>query len=230
MAVNKVILVGNVGKDPETRYLDENTPVCKFPLATSEVYRNRDGEKVEQTEWHNIVLWRGLAKVAEQYVKKGSQLYIEGRIRSRSYDDKDGIKRYITEIVGDNMQMLGRRQDDNQQDGGDQYYGAGSRPSGGSQASAGTQQQGTPQQQGTTQQQGSPQQQGTSQQQGSPQQQGTSQQQGGVPSSGSSQQSNASSPGSAPGSVPGSGDPHDAASGNEPDISGQENEQDDLPF
>lgn len=112
MAVNKVILVGNVGKDPETRYLDENTAVCKFPLATSEVYKNRDGEKVEQTEWHNIVLWRGLARVAEQYVKKGSQIYIEGRIRSRSYDDKDGVKKYITEIVGDNMQMLGRRQDD----------------------------------------------------------------------------------------------------------------------
>jgi single-strand DNA-binding protein len=123
MAVNKVILVGNVGKDPETRYLDENTPVCKFPLATSETYRNRDGEKIEQTEWHNIVLWRGLAKVAEQYVKKGAQLYIEGRIRSRSYDDKDGVKRYITEIVGDNMQMLGRRQDNDQQDGGYQQDG-----------------------------------------------------------------------------------------------------------
>lgn len=212
MAVNKVILVGNVGKDPETRYLDENTPVCKFPLATSEVYRNRDGEKVEQTEWHNIVLWRGLAKVAEQYVKKGSQLYIEGRIRSRSYDDKDGIKRYITEIVGDNMQMLGRRQDDNQQDGGD--YGAGSRQSGGAQESSGTQQQGTSQQQGA------------SQQQGTSQQQGVSQQPGGTSPSGSSQQSNASSPGVSRDS----GDPHSAAPGNEPDISGPENEQDDLPF
>jgi single-strand DNA-binding protein len=123
MAVNKVILVGNVGKDPETRYLDENTPVCKFPLATSEVYRNKDGEKVEQTEWHNIVLWRGLARVAEQYVKKGSQLFIEGRIRSRSYDDKDGVKRYITEIVGDNMQMLGRRQEGDQQQDGAQQQG-----------------------------------------------------------------------------------------------------------
>ena len=112
MAVNKVILVGNVGKDPDVRYLDENTAVCKFPLATSEVYKNRNGEKVEQTEWHNIVLWGGLAQVAEKYVKKGSQLYIEGRIRSRSYDDKDGVKRYFTEIVGDNMQMLGKRQDD----------------------------------------------------------------------------------------------------------------------
>jgi single-strand DNA-binding protein len=114
MSVNKVILVGNVGKDPETRYLDENTPVCKFPFATSEVYRNREGEKITQTEWHNIVLWRGLAQVAEKYVRKGSQLYIEGRIRTRSYDDKDGVKKYITEIVGDNMQMLGRKSDDQQ--------------------------------------------------------------------------------------------------------------------
>ena len=112
MSLNKVILVGNLGKDPETRYLDENTAVCKFPFATSEVYKNREGEKITQTEWHNIVLWRGLAQVAEKYVKKGSQLYIDGRIRTRSYDDKDGNKRYITEIVGDNMQMLGRRQDD----------------------------------------------------------------------------------------------------------------------
>ncbi len=115
MSVNKVILVGNVGKDPETRYLDENTAVCKFSMATSEVYRNREGEKVTQTEWHNVVLWRGLAQVAEKYVKKGSQLYIEGRIKTRSYDDKDGNKRYITEIVGDNMQMLGRKSDN---DGG----------------------------------------------------------------------------------------------------------------
>lgn len=120
MSVNKVILVGNVGKDPETRYLDENTAVCKFSLATSEVYRNKEGEKITQTEWHYIVLWRGLAQVAEKYVKKGSQLYIEGRIKTRSYDDKDGNKRYITEIVGDNMQMLGRRADDSQGEAGNQ--------------------------------------------------------------------------------------------------------------
>jgi single-strand DNA-binding protein len=112
MSVNKVILVGNVGKDPETRYLDEGVSVSKFPLATSETYRNKDGEKVSTTEWHNVVLWRGLAQVAEKYVKKGTQLYIEGRIRTRSYDDRDGNKRYITEIVADNMQMLGRRTED----------------------------------------------------------------------------------------------------------------------
>ena len=112
MSVNKVIPVGNVGKDPETRYLEGGTAVCSFSLATSESYRNRDGERVTNTEWHNIVLWRGLAEVAEKYVKKGSQLFIEGRIRSRSWEDKDGNKRYTTEIVGDNMQMLGRRSDD----------------------------------------------------------------------------------------------------------------------
>jgi single-strand DNA-binding protein len=122
MSVNKVILVGNVGKDPETRYLEGGTAVCSFPLATSETYRNRDGERITTTEWHNVVLWRGLAEVAEKYVKKGSQLYIEGRIRTRSWDDRDGNKRYTTEIVGDNMQMLGRRADE----GGLQQEGEGS--------------------------------------------------------------------------------------------------------
>ena len=112
MSVNKVILVGNVGKDPETRYLDESTAITKFPMATSETYKNRAGERVSTTEWHNIVLWRGLAQVAEKYVKKGTQIYIEGRIKTRSYDDADGNKKYITEIVGDQMQLLGRRPDD----------------------------------------------------------------------------------------------------------------------
>ena len=112
MSVNKVILVGNVGRDPETRYLDESTAISKFPMATSETYRNRNGERVTNTEWHNVVLWRGLAQVAEKYVKKGTQLYIEGRIKTRSYDDADGNKKYITEIVGDQMQLLGRRPDE----------------------------------------------------------------------------------------------------------------------
>jgi len=109
MSINKVILVGNVGKDPEIRYLEGGTAVCSFPLATSESYKNRDGEKITNTEWHNIVLWRGLAEIAEKYVKKGAQLYIEGRIRTRSWDDKEGNKRYTTEIIADNMQMLGRK-------------------------------------------------------------------------------------------------------------------------
>jgi len=109
MSVNKVILVGNVGKDPEVRHLDSGVAVANFPLATSESYTAKNGDRVTTTEWHNIVLWRGLAEVAEKYVTKGRQLYIEGRIRTRSYDDKDGNKRYITEIYGDVMQMLGSK-------------------------------------------------------------------------------------------------------------------------
>lgn len=119
MSVNKVILVGNVGKDPEVRYVDTNVPVARFPFATSETYRSRDGEKITTTEWHNVVLWRGLAEVAEKFVKKGSQLFIEGKIRTRSYDDRDGNKRYITEIIADNMQMLGRRPDSQSTDSDD---------------------------------------------------------------------------------------------------------------
>ncbi len=113
MSVNKVILIGNVGKDPEIRHLDTGVAVANFTLATSESYIAKNGEKVTTTEWHNIVLWRGLAEVAEKYVTKGRQLYIEGRIRTRNYDDKDGNKRYITEIYGDVMQMLGSKGDDN---------------------------------------------------------------------------------------------------------------------
>lgn len=111
MSVNKVILVGNVGKDPDVRHLEGGTSVASFPLATSETYKNKSGEKVTTTEWHNIVVWRGLADVADKYVKKGSQLYIDGRIRTRSYDDKDGNKRYITEIFADTLRMLGKKSD-----------------------------------------------------------------------------------------------------------------------
>jgi single-strand DNA-binding protein len=137
MSVNKVILVGNVGKDPETRYLDETTAITKFPMATSETYKNRSGERVTTTEWHNVVLWRGLAQVAEKYVKKGTQIYIEGRIKTRSYDDADGNKKYITEIVGDQMQLLGRKPDDNEggTQGGGYATGTGQSASGGSAAS-----------------------------------------------------------------------------------------------
>ena len=115
MSVNKVILIGNVGRDPEIRHLDKDVVVANFTLATSESYTNRNGEKVTTTEWHNIVVWRGLAKVAEQYVKKGDKLYLEGRIRSRSWDDKDGNKRYTTEIYVDNMEMLGSRHSESYQ-------------------------------------------------------------------------------------------------------------------
>ncbi len=109
--INKVILLGNLGKDPEIRSLENGASVAKFPLATSETYKNRNGERVETTEWHNVVMWRGLAEIAEKYLKKGSRVYIEGKIRTRSYDDKDGNKKYITEIEADNMLMLDGRGD-----------------------------------------------------------------------------------------------------------------------
>ena len=105
--VNKVILIGNLGKDPEVRYLDSGVAVANFSLATTENYKNKEGERVSQTEWHNVVLWRGLAEVAEKWLKKGSSVYIEGKIRTRKWEDKEGNVRYSTEILGDNMTMLG---------------------------------------------------------------------------------------------------------------------------
>lgn len=105
--INKVILVGNLGRDPEVRTLESGASVAQFTIATTESYKNKNGERVDNTEWHNIVLWRGLAEVAGKYLKKGSKIYLEGKITSRSWDDKEtGQKRYITEIVGDNMVML----------------------------------------------------------------------------------------------------------------------------
>jgi len=109
--VNKVILVGNLGKDPEVKYLDNGVAVANFSLATTENYKNKEGEKVSQTEWHNIVLWRGLAEVAEKYLKKGASVYIEGKIKTRKWEDKDGNTRYNTEILADNMTMLGGKKD-----------------------------------------------------------------------------------------------------------------------
>jgi single-strand DNA-binding protein len=106
--VNKVILIGNLGKDPEVRSIEGGAKVASFSLATNEVFRGKDGNKVEQTEWHNVVVWRGLAELAEKYLKKGSQIYLEGKIKTRSWDDKEGNKRYITEIVGDTMTFLGK--------------------------------------------------------------------------------------------------------------------------
>lgn len=113
MSVNKVILVGNVGKDPDVRYLDNNVAVANFTLATTERgFTGRDGQVVpDRTEWHNLVVWRGLAQVVEKYVKKGSQIYVEGKIRTRTYDDKDNVKRYVTEIYVDNLQLLGKKGD-----------------------------------------------------------------------------------------------------------------------
>ena len=115
--VNKVILLGNLGKDPEVRRLDDGRAVANFSLATSETYKNKSGEKVTNTEWHNIVLWSPLADIAENYLKKGSQVYIEGKVSNRSYEDKDGVKKYISEVVGREITLLGRppEQQDNTQ-------------------------------------------------------------------------------------------------------------------
>jgi single-strand DNA-binding protein len=108
--INKVILVGHLGKDPEVRHLEGGVTVASFPLATSETY-NKDGKRVEQTEWHNIVLWRGLAEVASKYLQKGKLVYIEGKLRTRSFEDKEKVKKYVTEVVAENFTMLGRKSD-----------------------------------------------------------------------------------------------------------------------
>ena len=106
--MNKVMLIGNVGKDPVVTYYDTDQATATFPLATTEKgYTLQNGTQVpDRTDWHNIVLWRGLAKVAEKYVHKGDKLYIEGRLRYRSYDDKNGVRKYVTEIVGENVELL----------------------------------------------------------------------------------------------------------------------------
>lgn len=120
--VNKVILIGNLGKDPEVRNLEGGAKVASFPVATNEFFKGRDGNMVEQTEWHNVVLWRNRAELAEKYLRKGSQVYIEGRLKTRQWEDKDGNKRYTTEVVGDVMNFLGARQS------GDSYTPADNSP------------------------------------------------------------------------------------------------------
>ena len=132
MSVNKVILVGNLGKDPELRYTPSGAAVVTFSLATSESYKDREGNKQTKTEWHNIVAWRQLAEICGKFLHKGKQIYIEGKIQNRSYDDRDGNKRYISEVVINEMQMLGSR-DDNQSGGGS--YGGGQSSNQGSQNS-----------------------------------------------------------------------------------------------
>lgn len=111
MSVNKVILVGNVGKDPEMKYFDDNNAIANFSVATNERgFTTSSGTQIpDRTEWHNVVCRRGLAKIAEDYVKKGTLVYVEGKIRTRSYDDQSGVKRYITEIIADNLELLSRR-------------------------------------------------------------------------------------------------------------------------
>ncbi|MFC1513885.1 single-stranded DNA-binding protein [candidate division KSB1 bacterium] len=116
-SINKVLLIGNLGRDPELKYMPSGDAVCNFTLATTETWKDRDGNQQDRTEWHNIVAFRRLAEICGEYLKKGKQVYIEGKIQTRSWEDKDGQKRYMTEIVADQMKMLGRRDDD----AGDSY-------------------------------------------------------------------------------------------------------------
>jgi single-strand DNA-binding protein len=116
--VNKVTLIGNLGKDPELQYLEGNIAVAKFPLATTETFKDKAGQTTSQTEWHTVVLWRGLAELAQKYLHKGSLVYIEGRLRTRNWEDKDKNRRFSTEIVGDNLIMLDKRKD------GEHYHSA----------------------------------------------------------------------------------------------------------
>jgi single-strand DNA-binding protein len=115
-SVNKVILIGNLGKDPEVRHLENGATVANFPIATSETYTDRNtGQRVENTDWHDIVVWRGLAEVVEKYVKKGTKVYVEGKLKKRSWQDKEGNTRYTTEVVADELTILSSRNDQAQQ-------------------------------------------------------------------------------------------------------------------
>lgn len=109
--VNRVMLIGNLGRDPDVQFLEGNIGVAKFPLATTETFKDRGGKLISQTEWHTVVLWRGLAELAQKYLHKGSLVYIEGRLRTRSWEDKEGNKKFATEVVGDNLIMLDKRAD-----------------------------------------------------------------------------------------------------------------------
>ena len=110
-SLNKVILIGNLGADPESREMPDGTKLTKFSIATTERYTNKEGERISNTEWHNIVLWRGLAEVAEKYLKKGDSVCVEGKLKNRSWEDENGVKKYATDIQADNMTMLGSRRD-----------------------------------------------------------------------------------------------------------------------
>ena len=136
MSLNKVMLIGNVGKDPEVRHLDSGVATTTITMATSETYTDKNtGQRVTNTEWHNVVLWRQLAELAEKFIRKGSQIFVEGKIRTRSWDDKDGQKRYTTEVVADNVRLLGRRDDNPAAGGAPQQHSA---PAGGGYAQPAT--------------------------------------------------------------------------------------------
>jgi len=124
-SVNKVILLGNLGRDPETRYTTGGDAVCNLNIATSEQWKDKNGEKQERTEWHRVVLFGRQAEIAGEYLKKGRSVYVEGRLQTRKYTDKDGVEKYSTEIVGDRMQLLGSGRDAG---GGDAEFGASGGP------------------------------------------------------------------------------------------------------
>jgi single-strand DNA-binding protein len=117
--VNRVVLIGNLGKEPDLQHLEGNIAVAKFPLATTETYKDKSGTLVSQTEWHTVVLWRGLADLAQRYLHKGSLIYLEGRIRTRTWEDKDKNRRFSTEIIGDNLVMLDKRKEHTEAGNGD---------------------------------------------------------------------------------------------------------------
>ncbi len=121
-SINKVILIGNLGKDPELKYTPSGAAVTNFSIATTDKWKDKDGNSQERTEWHNIVLWGRTAEVAKEYLAKGRSVYIEGRIQTRTYDDKDGNKRYFTEVVGEKMQFLGGRDSASSSGGGQSSY------------------------------------------------------------------------------------------------------------
>lgn len=131
--VNRVMLIGNLGKDPDVQFLEGNIAVAKFPLATTETFKDRSGKLVSQTEWHTVVLWRGLAELAQKYLHKGSLVYIEGRLRTRSWEDKEANRKFATEVVGDNLIMLDKRTD-----GGGHHPAQGAEPESGVEGMSGT--------------------------------------------------------------------------------------------
>jgi single-strand DNA-binding protein len=127
--VNKVILIGNLGSDPEVKYTPNGAPVANFSLATNESWNDKDGQRQERTEWHRLVLWSKLAEIAQQYLKKGARIYVEGKLQTRSWDDQSGQKRYMTEVVVNDMQMLDSRGEGG--GSGDRDAGYSDRPAGG---------------------------------------------------------------------------------------------------
>ena len=129
--VNKVILIGNLGSDPEVRYTPDGAPVANFSLATNESWLDKNGQRQERTEWHRLVLWRRNAEIAQQYLKKGAMIYVEGKLQTRSWDDQSGQKRYMTEVEVRNFQMLDSR---GEGDGGGRDAGYSDRPTGGQSA------------------------------------------------------------------------------------------------